>query len=154
MSLTVPFIKQEMVQQLAVEADAAFPVLQALPLAQSHALFAQLEAAGVSYVGTPADIHQNSVHKIKANELISELGFPTMPMMALQRSDIETEATFELWRKNFAGWLEENDVDAEIDKIFVKPASGSGGVGVRFARGATEATAAAYSMLMEVLLQS
>ena len=40
-------------------------------------------------------------------------------------------------------------MDPELDRIFVKPASGSGGVGVRFARGAAAAAAAALDLLKE-----
>ena len=151
MVLSMPFWAQEMVRQLAAEADAVFPALQALPLAHSAALFSHLDAAGVSYVGPASEMHKITAHKLRANQRISELGFPTMPMMALQLSDIESDATFEEWKELFVAWLEENGVDADIDKIFVKPAAGSGGLGVRFARGAGEAATAAYAILAEVL---
>lgn len=82
---------QAMAQQLAEESDAVFPLLQALPLAQSSLLLEALTAAGVSYVGPAPEAARSAAHKLRANLRIAELGFPAMPVMALERSDVASE---------------------------------------------------------------
>ena len=87
---------QAMAQQLAEESDAVFPLLQALPLSQSSLVLDALTGAGVSYVGPTGEAARGAGHKLRANQRIAELGFPAMPMMALERSDVASEETFEV----------------------------------------------------------